>query len=160
MTYLTSGRGQTSWEQQYTTEQMADALHRAVSTVISLQKKMLGPKAQPNSLNLATTDGTRLVTYRFRNHRTEQPPSLYYSTTAGVTLNRKYPDHPDGRENPSASKKAEEHGKHVIVASEPSTYKEEEWKVIEKNVCLMVEQDGSIVLKDILYDKNWDAEDN
>ncbi|TKA70548.1 hypothetical protein B0A49_07629 [Cryomyces minteri] len=161
MTYLSSGRGKTSWEEEYAVGDMAEALHRAVGTVISLQQKTLGPKAQPNSLNLATTDGTQLVAYRFRNHKTEQPPSLYYSTTAGVTLNRKYPDHPDeGVDNPKASRKADEHGSHVIVASEPTTYKESEWELIGKNSVLMVGKDGHVVLESVPYEDQWNVEDN
>ena len=86
---------------------------------------------------MAVSDGDKLVCMRVRNHDTEQPPSLYFSTTAGVTLNSKFPDRPDGTENKDAVKQAHEHGKHVVVASEPSTYKAEEWKLIEKNHLLV-----------------------
>ena len=92
ITYLTDGKGRKSWEQQYTVKQMRDAMRKAVGTVVKLQREKLGDKAEPNSLNLAATDGSQLVAFRFRNHAIEQPPSLYYSTKAGVTLNRKYPD--------------------------------------------------------------------
>ena len=71
---------------------MRDAMRKATGTVVNLQREKLGGKAEPNSLNLAATDGRQLVAFRVRNHATEQPPSLYYSTKAGVTLNRKYPD--------------------------------------------------------------------
>lgn len=68
---------------------------------------------------------------------------MYYSTTAGRTLDRRYPGHPDeGVENVFAFKKPEEHGRHVIVASEPSTYKKDEWKLIGKNMGIAVEEDG------------------
>ena len=71
----------------------------------------------------------------------------------GTTLNRKYPDHPDGAKNPRASKLAKEHGKHVIVASEPTTYKMEQWNLIEKNHAIVVNGNGEfksepIALKD------------
>ena len=92
ITYLTEGKGKASWEKQYTVQQMRDAMRTAIGAVVDLQKKKLGEKAEPNSLNLAATDGSQLVTFRFRNHAVEQPPSLYYSTKAGVTMNRKYPD--------------------------------------------------------------------
>jgi len=158
ITYLTSGRGRAAWEEQYSTSEMADALHRAVSTVISLQQQVLGVEsAQPNCLNLAATDGSQLIAYRFRNHAVEQPPSLYYSTTAGVTLNSKYPDRADGGSNPGASKEAKEHGSHVIVASEPSTYKEEDWELIRKNCCLTVESDGSVNVFKVPYEESWNA---
>jgi glutamine amidotransferase len=92
ITYLTGGKGKASWEKQYTIEQMRDAMRDAVGTVVKLQRKNIGDKAEPNSLNLCATDGSQIVAFRFRNHDIEQPPSLYYSTKAGVTLNRKYPD--------------------------------------------------------------------
>lgn len=157
MTYLTEGKGQKSWEKQYTVKQMRDAMLKAVGTVVKLQRGRIGDKAEPNSLNLATTDGSQLVAFRFRNHAIEQPPSLYYSTKAGVTLNRKYPDLPDGKENHLAHKQAKEHGSHVIVASEPSTYNSKEWELIEKNHCLMVETDGKAQLEKLEYPQEWNA---
>ena len=138
MTYLTEGKGKESWEQQYPVSKMKDSLEMTIHSVVKLQREKLGDKVQANSLCVAATDGSQLVAFRFRNHAIEQPPSLYYSTTAGITMNRKYPDHPDGKENPLARKKAHEHGSHVIVASEPSTYKQKEWNLIEKNHCILV----------------------
>ena len=35
-------------------------------------------------------------------------------------------------------KAAHEHGAHVIVASEPTTFKEEDWELIPKSMCFMV----------------------
>lgn len=158
--FLTGGRGKDTWDDEYSVQKMAEAMHSAVKTVVELQAKILGPKAHPNSLNLAATDGTKLVAYRFRNHRQEQPPSLYFSTEAGVTLNRKYPDHPDGIERKTEQlKDVGQHGKHVIVASEPSTYKEKEWSLIGKNQCLLVDTDGTPKLEDIPYDEAWNADD-
>ncbi|KAI9834524.1 MAG: hypothetical protein M1819_002900 [Sarea resinae] len=159
MTYLTDGKGKAAWEEIYPTSKMQSALNKAVSTVIELQQKKLGPDGIfASDLNLATTDGLQLLAYRFRNHKTEQPPSLYYSTRAGITLNRKYPGHPDGGENPAAFKDHEEHGKHVIVASEPSTYKEKDWSLIEKNHSVTIQKDGSFEVEAIPYEKSWDAE--
>lgn len=111
------------------------------------------------------------ILYSFRNHPTEEPPSLYFSTTAGVTLNRKYPGHPDGPhakftdrviqphmwshqeehftggDTPivhQGSKDITQHGAHVIVASEPTTYNPSEWTLIGKNECVMVGMDGAV----------------
>lgn len=70
-------------------------------------------------------------------------------TLSGTTLNRKYPDHPDGAKNPRASKPATAHGKHIIVASEPTTYKMEQWNLIEKNHAVVVEADGEFTLEPI-----------
>lgn len=67
----------------------------------------------------------------------------------GVTLNRKYPDHPDGAKNPRASKPAKEHGKHIIIASEPTTYKMEQWNLIPKNYAVVVDSDGEFTSEPI-----------
>lgn len=73
-----------SWEScNYNCNEMREALIEAVVTVISLQQKSLGQKAQANSLNVAVTDGEKMVALRFRNQEFEQPPSLYWSTEAG-----------------------------------------------------------------------------
>ena len=92
ITYLTKLKSQKSWEQQYTVKQMRAVISNVIGTVVKLQRKKLGSWAEPNALNLVPTDGSQLVAIRARNDATEQPPSLYYSTTAGVTLNRIYPD--------------------------------------------------------------------
>ena len=134
-----------SWEHQYPATAMADALRDTFVTIITLQQRILDINTvEANSLNVAVTDGEQLVAFRFRNHQIEQPPSLYYSTQAGVTLNRKYPDHPNGVENPHAFKKREEHGKHIIVASEPTTYKQAEWELIPKNHGVVVDVKGNM----------------
>lgn len=161
VTYLTDRRGKVSWEEEYTVEQMHAALTRAIDFVIKTQQHILGDAAKPNSLNLAVTDGTKMVAYRFRNHVTEQPPSLYYSTKAGVTLNRKYPDHPDGAmRNARGDRKPEQdHGSHVIVASEPSTYKDQDWLLMGKNQALLVDQHGEAELRAITYNDAWNAQD-
>jgi glutamine amidotransferase len=187
MSYLTFGSppsipatgpesSNTKWEKQYSTAEMIKALQHAANTVIDLQQKALGDKAEPNDLNVCVTDGQQLVAMRFRNHPTEQPPSLYYSTSAGVTLNRKYPDHPDGAKcpdgaargpaealmgqgigkqgaghNPRAQKKSEDHGRHVIVASEPTTYKDQEWTLIEKNHAVVVDSEANVTVEKVSY---------
>ena len=50
----------------------------------------------------------------------------------GCGLNRKYPGEADGEGKGGAVKSPEEHGKHVIIASEPTTYKMEEWHVVSQ----------------------------
>jgi len=160
------------WEQYHSVEELHTALQKTIATIIEIQKSELGAKAEPNDLNICITDGRSLVACRYRNHATEQPPSLYYSTSAGVTLNRQFPDHPDGAQgphgsgkgksangkkaaegaeghNPHAKRDAGEHGKHVIVASEPTTYMQREWTLIEKNRVVLVRPDGSVRVEDI-----------
>lgn len=160
MTYLTNNGDTTSFDKQYTAYEMAQAMHKTVTTIVGLQHKLLGDKKKPNSLNLCATDGISLVAYRFRNHRTSQPPSLYYSTKAGTTLNRKYPDHPDGEDVPHryVGIPEENHGKHLIIASEPSTYKESDWELIGKNQFLVASPEGPFEIKDAPYGMGWDAE--
>ena len=60
---------------------------------------------------MAVTDGRKLVCMRVRNHGSEEPPSLYWSNSAGVTLNSKYPDHPNGEKNENPLKESSEHGR-------------------------------------------------
>jgi glutamine amidotransferase len=131
---------------------MLSALEQTIATIISIQVSVLGASAQPNDLNIAVTDGRDLVACRFRNHVTEQPPSLYFSTTAGVTLNRQFPDHPDGKQgphgsgngksangkqaaegaeghNPHAKRNAGDHGKHFVRSSwQWTSCSESSWK--------------------------------
>ena len=145
-TYLEEQRGAKAWDETHPLEDVKHALERAITTVIDLQKAAVartGGQFTASSLNVAITDGEQLLAIRFRNHLTEHPPSLYYSTTAGITLNRKFPGHPDkeGDNGVQNLKEKHEHGAHVIVASEPTTFKEHEWKLIPKNHCVMVEKD-------------------
>ena len=152
ITFLTQGKnnGKAAWQEQYPVKEMAVALESTFKAIIFLQQKILGAaKAEANSLNVCCTDGQQLIACRFRNHATEQPPSLYWSDTAGVTLNRKYPDHPDAESNDAAYKAKEEHGKHYIAASEPSTYKEEEWNLIDKNTIAFMGVDGKPGMKKV-----------
>lgn len=175
MTYLTAGAGHgtgiDAWERTYTPEEMVTALQNTISTIIELQRTALGDKAEPNDLNVCVSDGRQLVASRFRNHATQQPPSLYHSASAGVTLNRKYPDEADGANgrwggetkdigthglkaeghNPRAHKKVADHGQHVIVASEPTTYKKCEWELIEKNHAIVVDGEGNVNFAEIAY---------
>ncbi|KAL3420213.1 glutamine amidotransferase class-II [Phlyctema vagabunda] len=160
-----------AWEKHHSLEQIKKALQQTIAKIIELQQDVLADRAEPNDLNIAITDGKVLVASRFRNHATEQPPSLYYSTQAGVTLNRQFPDHPDGARgphgsaekhghvkepaqgaeghNPHAKRNAGEHGNHVIIASEPTTYKNKEWSLIEKNRIVLVDSHGKVDIQEI-----------
>ncbi|KAL9635835.1 MAG: hypothetical protein Q9164_003212, partial [Protoblastenia rupestris] len=159
------GNGTSSWEENYTAVEMKSALIKTLEDIFALQKKL--PEELPgNSLNIAVTDGNSMVAMRVRNHISEQPPSLYYSTVAGVSLNNKYPgtaagdDNPDWTPDADWTRKAEDYGPHVIVASEPSTRVAEApkvhdtgpWKLIEKNTCVMVER-GVPKIEKMEYDE-------
>ncbi|KAI1455140.1 N-terminal nucleophile aminohydrolase [Annulohypoxylon moriforme] len=95
MTFLTGYGDQSSWQRSFTANAMKIALVRTVITIMELQRNVLGKNATPNGLNLCVTDGRKLVACRFRNCETEDPASLYWSQTAGGSLNRKYPGDPD-----------------------------------------------------------------
>lgn len=145
-TNLEQQRGPLAWEESHSLEDVKAALEKAIATVINIQKRVVpqhGVKLEASSLNIAITDGIQLLTIRFRNHPTEHPPSLYFSTRAGISLNRKFPGHPDKEgDNGSQNLRAiGEHGDHVIVCSEPTTFKSSDWELITKNECLMVDPD-------------------
>lgn len=154
------GYGASAWEESYTAVQMKAALIAALEDLFKQQQKVL-PELPGNSLNVAVTDGDSMVAMRVRNHVDEEPPSLYYSTVAGVSLNSKYPGSAYGDDNqdwtPDAdwTKNPEDYPPHVIVASEPSTRVAEApkvedtgtWKLLAKNSCVLVEQGKATVEK-------------
>lgn len=159
ITNLTNGGDKESWQKAYPLKQMFEAMEKTVIQILELQTRILGDKNTPNSLNFCTTDGTKLLAIRFRNHATQQPPSLYWSEFAGRTLNTKYPGDPDIK-NEQHVLEGERIGKHTIVASEPTTYDEEEWHLIGKNCALLVDEDGVEVEEGIDYEKGkLDAKD-
>jgi glutamine amidotransferase len=162
ITNLTNHGGKETWQKRYTLDEMLAALTKTIGQILELQKKKLGEKARPNSLNFCTTDGTKLVATRFRNHVVEQPPSLYWSEFAGRTLNGKFPGNPDSADlvNEHAVMGEEDRiGRHTIVASEPTTYDEKEWQLIGANCALTVDESGTEIERPIEYDKNLNATD-
>jgi len=72
---------------------------------------------------------------------------LYYSTTAGSTLNPKFPDALDQSAGNGPNRP---HGKHVIVSSEPTTDESEDnWKLVKKNEAVIVGKDMEVKLEAI-----------
>ena len=63
ITLLTECKGKASWEKQVTVEQTREAMRGAIGTVVKLQRKKLGDKAEPNSLNLCATHGSQIVAF-------------------------------------------------------------------------------------------------
>lgn len=61
--------------------------------------------------------------------------------------------------NPHATRGAEEHGKHVIVASEPTTFAENEWSLIPRNSAIIVDGKGGVDIQPIPYDAQLNAVD-
>ncbi|KAK1236350.1 hypothetical protein PQX77_000383 [Marasmius sp. AFHP31] len=161
MTHLTGPNE--DWDKEYTLEEMKTALEKAIADVFEIQTQLVPgvtrDKIPASSLNLCTTDGNKLVAFRFRNtgdaldNDEEQPPSLYTSTTAGITLNRKFPGHPNyarGTDIPmdfaagllgNDTVAAEEHKDHLIISSEPTTRDDDEWTLVPKNEAVMVRFD-------------------
>lgn len=162
MTNLTSGGDKSSWERPYTLEEMFAAMEKTVVQILQLQHAKLGKAFRPSSLNFCTTDGSKLLAIRFRNHATQQPPSLYWSEFAGRTLNTKFPGHPDGKDllnEEAAWGEDQKIGKHTIVASEPTTYDEKEWHLINRNCALLVDAEGVETEVELVYDEVLNARD-
>jgi glutamine amidotransferase len=161
MTNLTNHGDKSTWDKPYPLKVMFAALRKTVIQILTLQHKILGNGNTPNSLNFCTTDGTKLLAIRFRNHATQQPPSLYWSEFAGRTLNTKYPGHPDkdGVNEHSMFDESRKIGRHTIVASEPTTYDEKEWHLIGANHALLVDEDGVEKEVEIEYDASLNARD-
>lgn len=163
MTNLTNNGGKATWENEYSIDEMLGAINKSIVQIMELQRKHLGDKAAPNSLNFCATDGRKMVATRFRNHKTQQPPSLYWSEFAGRTLNQKFPGNPDGvdKVNEGATKDSDEKiGKHTIIASEPTTMDEGEWHLINAKCALTVDEYGTETEVPIKYDAaKFDAVD-
>ncbi|PNS21135.1 hypothetical protein CAC42_3473 [Sphaceloma murrayae] len=140
---------------------LARAVLDAFERVYDAQKRVLG-RIERSSLNVCVSDGKVLVATRWRDgEEEEEPPSLYISETAGVRLNSKFPGHPNGEEEQAGEgqRRGEgEHGRHVIVASEPYTFKEDEWTLMGKNQVLMVGQEGVMEIKRIVVEREGKLE--
>lgn len=136
------------WDTVMPLEKLKTTMIKTLQDVLALVQENVNGKEEtlpPSSLNFALTDGCQLLAIRFISKEELEPPSLYYSTTAGPTLNRKFPDHPDGKEVRRKSIRAtNEHGKHVIVASEPNTYKEDDWNLIPPNSFVLIDKDLNV----------------
>lgn len=131
---------------------MRAALAKTVSDIHGLQNKICPEKGNASSLNVCVTDGTKMCALRWRNSPSEHPPSLYLSTKAGAVLDSKNATSLE-RSTPADSiscktaKESDEQpsgvaGKlaHIIVASEPTTFIKADWKLIEKNHCVLVDE--------------------
>lgn len=86
VSFLTNFGDEASFEKEYSAEQMASALTSTIATILEMQHDMVGLKALPSSLNLCATDGVKMVACRFRNHATQEPPSLYETSPAKTPI--------------------------------------------------------------------------
>jgi glutamine amidotransferase len=104
------------WKTELPLDKLKEAMKATMKDVLAMIEKSAENTEEEfprSSLNFAVTDGTQVLAVRYSSMDNYHPPSLYYSTKAGPTLNRKYPNHPDRKipEKP-AKLETEEHGKH------------------------------------------------
>ncbi|CAF3779212.1 unnamed protein product [Adineta steineri] len=141
------------WDTELTIDQLKQAMIKTLQDILALIEectKDTNEEPLNSSLNFCVTDSCHLLAIRFSSLDKFEPPSLYYSTKAGPTLNRKFPDHPDGKEvRKNSIQPTESHGKHVIVASEPNTYKSQDWHVVPPNSFVLVNKDLNVVIEKI-----------
>lgn len=162
ITNLTNGGTKESWEKTYPIQDMVAAMTKTIIQMMQLQKSLVKKDRSPNSINFCTTDGEKLVAFRFRNHVSEDPPSLCWSNTAGQKLNGKFPQHPDDPDKvvrTATKSESEKMGKHTIVASEPTTYDKNEWHLIKRNHALTVDETGLVTECEIMYDQTLNSDD-
>lgn len=137
------------WESVYDAGEMATAMRETIIILEKLQTEFGPPSREANTLNLVVMSGSSLVAVRYASPEGLEPPSLYYSTTAGATLNRKYKGFPsdvsdsadggDGDAEDDGRLEKKKHGEHVVVASEPSTFNQGEWELIKPSQMVVSE---------------------
>ncbi|CAF1175104.1 unnamed protein product [Rotaria sordida] len=141
------------WDTELPMENLKNAMIKTLQDILTLIQESAEDRDETlsqSNLNFAVTDSCQLLATRFSSMDEFEPPSLYYSTTAGPTFNRKFPDHPDGKEvGKEATQATHNHGKHVIVASEPSTYKTKDWHLIPSNSFILIGKDLNVVIEKI-----------
>lgn len=126
-----------------------EALRATIRQIGQLIESVGGEGDGHSALNFAATDGEQLVCTRFASPVGHEPPSLYYSTTEGATLDRQYQDEADGPAHDSTKpdrKRKEQHAKHVVVCSEPCTYRREAWHLLPKNTMLSYGKSKQVAL--------------
>ncbi|KAK4697887.1 glutamine amidotransferase, partial [Phenoliferia sp. Uapishka_3] len=140
------------WTKTYQLEEMKAALKKTVDILRSLVESIGRPRNECSFLNFVVTDGEQMLASRYAYPVGTEPPSLYYSSKAGPTINRKYEDDPDGpllAPEDQPTKRNSDYKKHVIIASEPSTYHMEDWTLIPANSLLAVGKDLQVTLTSI-----------
>ncbi|KAF6824751.1 N-terminal nucleophile aminohydrolase (glutamine amidotransferase class-II) [Colletotrichum plurivorum] len=146
------------WNALYNVGGMAKAMRETIELLEGMRREFAGAGEgiqEDNVLNLVVTSGSSLVAVRYASPKGLEPPSLYYSTTAGPTLNRKYkgaPDEERSRDPVVADDERmdkERHAKHVVVASEPSTLNPDEWELVEPSQMVLVDQDLHLRLESL-----------
>ncbi|CAF0749210.1 unnamed protein product [Adineta steineri] len=142
------------WITELPIEKLKQAMINTLQDVLALVRESIKDTDEElplSCLNFAVTDSCQLLAIRFSSIDEFEPPSLYYSTKAGPVLNRKYPDHPDGKEEvpKKAMRATHEHGKHVIVASEPNTYNTEDWHLVPSTSFVLIDKNLNVTVEKI-----------
>ena len=158
------------WEASYPVEKMALAMRQTIvklEEMKSAAESKAGVATEYNALNLLASSGSSMVALRYASPREREPPSLYYSTSAGGAMNRKFNGHPDEgkpgtqvkrKDTAGGAKKHDlvvgtrekgEHGKHVIVCSEPTTYNGDDWNLMAKDEMVVVGADMAVRLESL-----------
>jgi glutamine amidotransferase len=145
------------WESEVPLETLKETMNTTIKDLLTLIEENAASSDEDHShssLNFAITDGSQVLAVRYSSLDSCDPPSLYYSTKAGPTLNRKYPDHPDGKLiKKMVKRETEHHGKHVIVASEPNTYKANDWHLVPPNSFVLIDKNLNVSCEDIVLSK-------
>lgn len=181
--------GPAAWSARHPVSRFVKAFDTLLTTIMNFQRTLasrLKVAPTPGSLNMCATDGEQLVAARFRSHKIQQPPSLYWTDEAGVVLNRKFEGAPTTNvvdltrafsanasigEHASATvndvkygttdRSVDDHGSHLIVASEPTTKIKEDsakWHIVPKNsyVVFGEETEDKVEIKPVGFD--WEKE--
>ena len=145
-------------------EVMKTAIIKCISHLHYMIKNCVQGDTVPSSLNFAVTDGTVVIATRFRDHETQDAPSLYYSTCKQVNLKA----NPKDACNSVSSNSIEweqptenEQPESVVIASEPLTNDPGKWHLVPKNHVMVVNSDHNIKVEPIklLQVRDNDAND-
>jgi len=106
-----------------------------------------------SSLNFAVTDGKVVIATRFRNHETQDPPSLYYTAASDYSC-------VDGEVTLTPCCQENQQCNAIIIASEPLTFSRKCWKLVPKNHMLIVTQENKLVTEPIVSNSNCQCFEN
>jgi len=130
----------------HTVEELRNAMLKTICIITSALVTKGGNDELYSSLNFAVTDGKSVIATRFRNHETQDPPSLYYTLASEFSC-------VDG-EVKIAPCVCDQNCNAVIIASEPLTFSQKCWKLVPKNHMLIVDENNKLTTEQIGYDKH------
>jgi glutamine amidotransferase len=130
-------------KKEYSLAEIKQALQTTIQIILGAVdqvEKQFKQEHKCSSLNLAVTDGKQIVCTRFRDGG-EHPPSLYYTRVKSLSI-----------ENGDLDIQVADDDcvpESIIVASEPLSYQEEKWTLIEGNKMVSI-VDNQIYMEDII----------